>query len=258
MRPERAARLVVGLLLLLLVIAPLFTSGVDLLVDWLWFGQEGFRSVYLTILKSQITLSSLAGIGFMAVAGLNLLVARKLAGRHAFRVHGETVELPMLDQFRVVLRWVIWGGTVLVGYLVGDWGASHWLDYQLAQHAIPMGESDPLFGIDLSFYLFRLPFQWFLYHWALVTLILCLLGAVFLYLVEGGIWVTPRGPAVGRYARAHFCALGRSEEHTSELQSHVNLVCRLLLEKTKTKSKASTFGFVFVAGGALWLTLHVN
>src|SRR5438477_12643975 len=27
---------------------------------------------------------------------------------------------------------------------------------------------------------------------------------------------------------------GRSEEHTSELQSHVNLVCRLLLEKKNT------------------------
>src|SRR5260370_21866531 len=29
--------------------------------------------------------------------------------------------------------------------------------------------------------------------------------------------------------------LGRSEEHTSELQSHLNLVCRLLLEKKKKK-----------------------
>src|SRR5260370_32474788 len=28
--------------------------------------------------------------------------------------------------------------------------------------------------------------------------------------------------------------LGRSEEHTSELQSHLNLVCRLLLEKKKS------------------------
>src|SRR5260370_17676162 len=28
-------------------------------------------------------------------------------------------------------------------------------------------------------------------------------------------------------------AKGRSEEHTSELQSHLNLVCRLLLEKKK-------------------------
>src|SRR5260370_9869750 len=32
---------------------------------------------------------------------------------------------------------------------------------------------------------------------------------------------------------------GRSEEHTSELQSHLNLVCRLLLEKKKTHRAAS-------------------
>src|SRR4051812_49787241 len=31
----------------------------------------------------------------------------------------------------------------------------------------------------------------------------------------------------------------RSEEHTSELQSHVNLVCRLLLEKKKTTTLRS-------------------
>src|SRR2546422_10612153 len=33
--------------------------------------------------------------------------------------------------------------------------------------------------------------------------------------------------------------LGRSEEHTSELQSRLHLVCRLLLEKKKTKAAAS-------------------
>src|SRR5690242_21478196 len=32
-----------------------------------------------------------------------------------------------------------------------------------------------------------------------------------------------------------FATFLRSEEHTSELQSHVNLVCRLLLEKKKNK-----------------------
>src|SRR5690348_18250820 len=42
-----------------------------------------------------------------------------------------------------------------------------------------------------------------------------------------------------RFARPHFVARdwqpGRSEEHTSELQSPVHLVCRLLLEKKKKK-----------------------
>src|SRR5260221_8656510 len=47
-------------------------------------------------------------------------------------------------------------------------------------------------------------------------------------------------PAVGRAkaARGHCPRPGhrpRSEEHTSELQSHSDLVCRLLLEKKKKK-----------------------
>src|SRR2546430_12099027 len=40
-------------------------------------------------------------------------------------------------------------------------------------------------------------------------------------------------------ARTWIEALRRSEEHTSELQSQSNLVCRLLLEKKKHKSQTS-------------------
>src|SRR5260370_28083734 len=51
-----------------------------------------------------------------------------------------------------------------------------------------------------------------------------------------------RSPAIVRAGPEHWIlaqwrllgsARGRSEEHTSELQSHLNLVCRLLLEKKK-------------------------
>src|SRR5438034_6197655 len=46
-------------------------------------------------------------------------------------------------------------------------------------------------------------------------------------------------PAHGRRERAL-----RSEEHTSELQSHSDLVCRLLLEKKKTKESENVHGWV--------------
>src|SRR2546422_4732294 len=42
----------------------------------------------------------------------------------------------------------------------------------------------------------------------------------------------PRTPALFQSVRY---ALNRSEEHTSELQSRLHLVCRLLLEKKKNK-----------------------
>src|SRR5438105_7597851 len=42
-------------------------------------------------------------------------------------------------------------------------------------------------------------------------------------------------PPAWRRVRTTGCGHTRSEEHTSELQSRVDLVCRLLLEKKKTK-----------------------
>src|SRR5260370_28442962 len=60
------------------------------------------------------------------------------------------------------------------------------------------------------------------------------------------------GPAVVAQRRLlHVpCLGGRSEEHTSELQSHLNLVCRLLLEKKKKRLRLeqSTFSRLSTAG----------
>src|SRR5438034_5751962 len=53
----------------------------------------------------------------------------------------------------------------------------------------------------------------------------------------------PRNAAVGLRRPEEICSKpskllwARSEEHTSELQSHSDLVCRLLLEKKKTKKQ---------------------
>src|SRR2546422_2743469 len=56
------------------------------------------------------------------------------------------------------------------------------------------------------------------------------------------------GEVVGHRAKmgpdgvsATCAARTRSEEHTSELQSRLHLVCRLLLEKKKTKRRTASF-----------------
>src|SRR5260370_18117183 len=48
--------------------------------------------------------------------------------------------------------------------------------------------------------------------------------------------LSPRYAFPGRHTR--------SEEHTSELQSHLNLVCRLLLEKKKTMVQANSLTII--------------
>src|SRR6266567_8769351 len=50
-------------------------------------------------------------------------------------------------------------------------------------------------------------------------------------------WRRSRGRTAVSPRRSATCRGPRSEEHTSELQSQSNLVCRLLLEKKKKKKK---------------------
>src|SRR2546430_9643270 len=54
---------------------------------------------------------------------------------------------------------------------------------------------------------------------------------------QTGVWLlpTPETRALRRVRRSLVLHHQRSEEHTSELQSQSNLVCRLLLEKKKNQ-----------------------
>src|SRR2546429_10027217 len=57
-----------------------------------------------------------------------------------------------------------------------------------------------------------------------------------LFRSRGRLEIPPQGGGQGAPARAGVGARARSEEHTSELQSRLHLVCRLLLEKKKNNT----------------------
>src|SRR2546422_3294322 len=65
------------------------------------------------------------------------------------------------------------------------------------------------------------------YSDGLIGLAACLSGEIALYLRQGNYEAAK--------ASAQYFARVRSEEHTSELQSRLHLVCRLLLEKKKKR-----------------------
>ena len=208
MRHRGLARLLAALTLILLIFLPLFSGGVRLLVDWLWFNHTGFREIYITILKTQIGLSSYCGIGFMLLTGVNLWIARAVSHHSGYRVVARTIEFPALERFPSVFRGLVWFSILIAGWFAGQWAATHWRDCLLATHAVRMAQTDPILGINLSFYLFRLPFLFFVYHFGIAILIMCALTAALLYLVEGGMWISPRGLAMDRKVRAHLMVLG--------------------------------------------------
>src|SRR5438132_3047183 len=63
---------------------------------------------------------------------------------------------------------------------------------------------------------------------------------------------THLSPSLKKLGHSMFFTLasGRSEEHTSELQSHSDLVCRLLLEKKKKTEDQNLISRVQHAGNA--------
>src|SRR5947207_8360721 len=63
------------------------------------------------------------------------------------------------------------------------------------------------------------------------------LGATILYVTHDQTEAMTMASRIGVIEAGRLMQIGRSEEHTSELQSHSDLVCRLLLEKKKKKKQ---------------------
>ncbi len=203
--PERRSRYLLGLLVFLLVIAPLFMGGIRLIVDWLWFRQEGFGVLFTNVIKGKIELSALSGVAFLLIVSANLIIAQAVTSNISRPF--EMAELSTTERVSYGMRWLVWLAVLVVAYGLSHWGMAHWQEYLLARNSAAMGASDPLFSLDLSFFLFQLPFRWFLYHLALITVVACLLTAFFTYILTGGAWATSRGVGFVPGAQVHMMAL---------------------------------------------------
>jgi len=206
--PNRLAKLILFLTILLVIIVPLLTGGLDLIVDWLWFRQEGFGIIYWTLLKARIDLGTFSALGVLLLVGGNVLIARTLARRHGYRVYGELIEFPLLERFAHLFERLIALGVVLVAWAAGEWSSGYAFNYLSARHAVALGQTDPLFGIDLSFYLFKLPFISFAYSWLIVVIIASLVATVLVYFLKGGVVITGRSFELSAAAKAHLMVLG--------------------------------------------------
>ena len=164
---------------------------IDLYTDWLWFEAMGLASLLWTRVVTEWLLFFAAWLVAGGFLFANWRLARRIAGRGAMAV-------PWLRQQRAGNRYeaeptaqLIAGRTadrLLIGLAVGlgfffaSPAKAMWLRLLQFIHAVPFGQSDPILGHDISFYLFRLPFLKFLQGWFLWLVLFALGGAALLYL----------------------------------------------------------------------------
>jgi len=184
-------------LVLLLVVWPTLARWYT---DWLWFVELGYPRVFwVPTLSRALLFAFSAGVVF-ALLYPNLQLA--LASLPAPSVVEVRVDGTRVRRAPRLHRWLLAGVALLAG-LSGAASTGQWVAFQQFLHAVPAGERDPIFGLDVSFYLFRLPFLRFLeglvWGWGVVAF----LGALALYLLGAG----SRAWRLGSGARAHLSLL---------------------------------------------------
>jgi len=192
----------------------------EALVDFLWFSSLGYRSVFWTMLAAKAAL--FLGVFLATAAALLLSAALALgaAGRRgpwrprlaepgaAFGRLPET--LPEVFGFAAPhLPWrpLIWGAALVLGLVVAASESGNWEIALRFLRQVPYGESDPVFGKDIGFYLFSLPAYVALKNWLMATLVLSALVAGAVYGLKGDIAFGQRPLLVSPAAVAHGSAL---------------------------------------------------
>jgi uncharacterized membrane protein (UPF0182 family) len=196
----------IGLALILIALGFLNTA-VILWVDWLWFQDLGYPVLFTKSLLTQVSLFAVSGVVFFVVVYSNAQLARRLAPQHSQFDYEHVIEFPQLEGLRRFIRWILLGGTLFLSYVVAGWAGDYWMDYLKFTHSLPFNVQDPLFQRDVGFYMFSFPFYRLLCQFGFVTLFFVLLICLLVYLLEGGVWLTRRGPRLAPAARTHLSAV---------------------------------------------------
>lgn len=182
-------------------------AGATFYTDLLWFQETGFEEVFWGEIRTKALLGVVFGGAFAAVLLANLWIVQKITSpQRLFTVPDE-----VLARYRATLRpyvkWLVIGGSLLFGLFAGSGATSQWRRWLLFENAADFGQTDLVFGKDLGFYVFRLPFHRFLFTWGLSSLIIVALAVAAAHYFMGGIRVAPRGERVAPEVRAHLSVL---------------------------------------------------
>jgi uncharacterized membrane protein (UPF0182 family) len=155
--------------------------------DWLWFKSVDFTEVWSTILLTKATVFVVAGFATSLIITLNIYLAFRKRPLYV----PLTVEADNLERYRSqiepIRRLVLAGLSLVLFYFGGSSGSQLWDTWLLFKNATPFGVTDPQFGLDISFFAFKLPMYQALVAWGISTLVFAIIGSAVVHYLYGGI-----------------------------------------------------------------------
>lgn len=175
--------------------------------DFLWFDKLELSSVWTTILTTRLFLAVVFTLVFFAILWGNLYLADRL--KPDTRI--ESAEEELVERYNAVVGAqagkVRFGVAALFGLIAGANTASQWETWLLFRNGEDFGRTDPLFGRDVGFYVFDLPFWTFLVDWFFAALVLTMIVVVVAHYLNGGIRASVPTDRVSPAVKIHLSIL---------------------------------------------------
>lgn len=141
--------------------------------DLLWFTELGYRETFVTMtLTKSVSFFVFAAL-FAIFAGANLYFARK-QGQPTRVMAFEVVvdgapDLPPNHNLRQRLAWT--SIIAVLSLFMGVVGASAWMTFLKFNNPTTFAIQDPIYGLDIAYYMFNLPLYTFLQGWGITAVV---------------------------------------------------------------------------------------
>jgi uncharacterized membrane protein (UPF0182 family) len=193
-----------------IVVFVIFTSIrqlADTWTDYLWFDSTHLSSVWKTSVLIKFELGALFSALFFLSLWLNLLVADRISPK--FRPLGPDEELlnryhQIIDRRAGTVRIVV---ALIFAFITGAGMSSQWNEWILFREGGDFTTVDPQFGLNVGFYVFRLPFLVNLVDWLFAAQIIILLITAVAHYLNGGIRLQAPFERVTPQVKAHLSVL---------------------------------------------------
>jgi len=208
-----------GLLIAAVVLLFVLPSAASFYTSWLWFKELGYERVFLRELNAKSVLFAATFFSVFLFLYFNLVYARRRTFDRPSIVLGTGASgRPVALEGRQIAGFAM-PVALVVALLAGLMATGDWLTWLSFFHAAPFGQRDPLFGRDLSFYVFRLPIYETLRQQALLVSVITLVGCGIYYVFSGSFVIEAR-PGVSSWPRIRLIPAARR---------HLSLLTALIL-----------------------------
>jgi len=206
--PNRG-RVVLAVVVVLLVLLALSLRAIATFwTDFLWFETLDLTSVWRRLLSAKVTLGVATTLVFFLLLWGNLVLADRLAPRFRSVVGPDDELLVRYRELVAGRQRVLWlVVSLLIAIVPGFSASAQWREWLLFRYGGSFGETDPQFGTDIGFFVFKLPFLSTVVDWMFGFLLVTAVVVGIVHYLNGAIRVQPLGERITPNAKTHLSVL---------------------------------------------------